>query len=186
MSSVVLLSGGLDSAVCLALRRSPVALAIDYGQPHAAHELAAARRLADAFDAEFVQIAAAIPSYPAPGDSSMLWPGRNIVLLSLAACLAQTRGILRVVIGVNADDYDGYPDCRPEFLHAAERALGVKIDAPLLALTKPSVGKLAAEMGVPIRETWSCYFPTDDGRECGSCDACEGRERALEPLTARP
>jgi 7-cyano-7-deazaguanine synthase len=182
--SVILLSGGLDSAVCLALRRSPVALAVHYGQPHAGHELVAARKLARAYAADLVHVNAAIPSAASPDDPAMLWPGRNIVLLSLAAALAQTRGLDVVVIGANRDDHDGYPDCRPEFFAAAEPVLGVKIDAPLLHLTKPEVGQLAAELGLPIRDTWSCYYPTPDGRACGSCDACKGRERAYDGLAA--
>jgi 7-cyano-7-deazaguanine synthase len=177
-TSVVLLSGGLDSAVCLAMMRPKWALAIDYGQPHAVRELACAARLARAYGAELAIATTTMPSAPSAGDQSMLWPGRNLVLLSLAAALAHQVGASEVIIGANADDHAGYPDCRPEFFAVAEPALGVKVTAPLLHLTKPEIGARARAHGVPIGETWSCYYPVD-GQVCGSCDACAGRERAL-------
>lgn len=177
--SVLLLSGGLDSALCLAAYRPSWALAVDYGQPHAERELAAARRLATAYTAELVVARAAIPSGPTAGDPSMLWPGRNLVLLSLAAALAHQVGADEVIIGANADDADGYPDCRPEFLAAASTAMGVRVSAPLLELSKEQIGAAARERGIPLTETWSCYYPTDDGTACDACDACAARVRAL-------
>ena len=109
----------------------------------------------------------------------MLWPGRNLVLLSLAAALAQQVGAGEVMIGANADDHEGYPDCRPAFFAAAAPALGVRVVAPLVELTKPEVGRMARELAVPWRETWSCYFPRAKGEPCERCDACVGRARAL-------
>lgn len=178
MLTVLLLSGGLDSAVCLARYRPAWALAVDYGQPHSKKELACAARLARAYGAKFCMSSVGMPSAPADGDSSMLWPGRNLVLLSLAAALAQQVCAGEVMIGANADDRDGYPDCRPEFFRAAMPALGVRIMTPLLHLTKPEIGAMARDLAVPIAETWSCYFP-DEALSCGQCDACIGRERAL-------
>lgn len=176
--SVLLLSGGLDSAVCLAMLRPQWALAVDYGQPHAVEELACAERLARAYGAALARVTLTMPSAPGEGDPSMLWPGRNLVLLALAAAHAQQVRATEIVIGANADDHDGYPDCRAEFFAAAAPALGVRVAAPLLHLAKPAVGAMARELGVPVDETWSCYFPAD-GRPCGACDACAGRSRAL-------
>lgn len=176
--SVLLLSGGLDSALCLVTLRPEWALAVDYGQPHAVHELACARRLAQRYGSDLITARVEIPSAPATGDPAMLWPGRNLVFLSLAAALAQRVGTNTVIIGANRDDRDGYPDCRREFFDAAVPALSVNVVAPLLEMTKEQIGEQARERGVPLLETWSCYYP-NDGVECGSCDACEGRRKAL-------
>jgi 7-cyano-7-deazaguanine synthase len=178
MKTIILLSGGLDSAVCLAMHRPDYALAIDYGQPNATKELACAERLARAYAAKLHIASITMPSKPTADDPAMLWPGRNLVLLSLAAALAQQTGATAVIIGANADDRDGYPDCRPEFFAAAEPALGIEVIAPLLDKTKTEIGAMARERGVPLGNTWSCYYPVD-GQVCGSCDACAGRERAL-------
>lgn len=178
MTAVLLLSGGLDSAVCLVRHRPEWALAVNYGQPHAEEELPCAARLARAFGATLATSLVRMPSAPTAGDTSMLWPGRNMVLLSLAAALAQQVGADVVMIGANADDHDGYPDCRAEFFEAAAPALGVRIEAPLLSMTKPDIGALARELAVPLPQTWSCYYPVR-GQVCGSCDACAGRDRAL-------
>jgi 7-cyano-7-deazaguanine synthase len=176
--SVILLSGGLDSALCLAMTRPEYALAIDYGQPNATKEIACAERLARAYSAKLTVASIEMPSAPSPDDPAMLWPGRNLVLLSLAAALAQQIGASAVIIGANADDSAGYPDCRPEFFAAAEPALGITVLTPLLDKTKAEIGALARERGVPLLETWSCYYPVD-GAACNLCDACTGRERAL-------
>jgi 7-cyano-7-deazaguanine synthase len=176
--TVLLLSGGLDSALCLAMLRPGWALAVDYGQPHAGEELACARRLAGTYGAQLAIARVTIPSVPAAGDPAMLWPGRNLVLLSLAAALAQRVGADEVAIGANADDRAGYPDCRREFFEAAAPASGVRISAPLLEMTKEQIGREARNRGVPVGETWSCYYP-EAGGECGRCDACAGRDRAL-------
>lgn len=176
---VLLLSGGLDSAVCLALLRPAWALAVNYDQPHAAPELACAQQLATTYKAKLVTASVMIPSVPGEGDPAMLWPGRNLVLLSLAAALAQGAGATEVVIGANCDDQEGYPDCRPEFFAAASVAMGVRIIAPLITLSKPEIGAEARRLGVPIAQTWSCYYPTGEGAACGSCDACAGRAEAL-------
>lgn len=180
MSVVVLLSGGLDSAICLELAPRPVvALAIDYGQPHAASELPRARQIATRAGVELVEACVRIRAVSATqGDPAMYWPGRNLMLLSLAAALAQTRGLKGVVIGANRDDRDGYPDCRAEFFVASAPALGVRVIAPLLELTKPEVGQLARKLRLPVEMTWSCYYPTGS-EACGACDACTGRARAL-------
>jgi 7-cyano-7-deazaguanine synthase len=174
--AVVLLSGGLDSAVCLALNPDAVTLSIDYGQPHAQSELDAAARVAQHYGVEHVRADASLPTLHAPGDASMLVPGRNLVLLSLAAALAEARNLRRVVFGANADDRDGYPDCRREFIDAARAVMPV--EAPLLDMSKEQIGALARRLAVPVDMTWSCYYPAA-GEPCGTCDACKSRERAL-------
>lgn len=154
-NTVVLFSGGLDSATCLALTGHTPVLFIDYGQPHWKQERHAAGRVAEALGGSpFYTASVELPGRIDHDDPAMLIPGRNVVLLSLAAMVGN-----RVVIGANADDQDGYPDCRPEFFRAAETALGVTIDAPLIDMGKPEIGKLARELGVPVDLTWSCYYP---------------------------
>jgi 7-cyano-7-deazaguanine synthase len=203
---VVLLSGGLDSTVCLALacadaRRlghaSPVALTFDYGQRHRV-ELDRAAEVAAALGCEQVVVlldasrwggsaltdaALAVPP-PAIGASTVpvtYVPARNLVFLSVAVAVAEARQMSRVHIGVNALDYSGYPDCRPEFLRAfAEAArLGtrrgtegepIEVWAPLVALSKGAIVRAGVEAGAPLELTWSCYRGGD--RPCGDCDAC--------------
>jgi 7-cyano-7-deazaguanine synthase in queuosine biosynthesis len=177
MSGVLLLSGGLDSAV-LAHQAEPgtVALHVNYGQPARNLEAHAARRVAQAASLELVHASARLDGWvPGPEDRTMLVPGRNLVLLAMGAALARTRGVPGVVtIGANADDQVDYPDCRPAFFTSAERALGCLVHAPLLKVGKQRVGDMARELGVP--DTWSCYFP--NGGPCGACSACQGRRRA--------
>lgn len=175
--TVVLLSGGLDSAVCLALNPGAKALKIDYGQPHAAMEGEAAAALCRHYGVPLHFANFYLPyglrtfdEY----DPAMVVPGRNLILLSIAATFR-----LPVVIGCNADDHEVYEDCRLDFLLSAGEPLGVPVYAPLIEMTKPQIGTLARQLDVPVQLTWSCYYPTQDHEECGRCDACMGRERAL-------
>lgn len=174
MSTVVLLSGGLDSAVCLALNPDAVALKIDYGQPHWMREGDSARALCRHYDVPLhyasFHLPHAVVARRDPDDPTMLIPGRNLILCSIAAALGDP-----IVIGCNKDDYEVYEDCRPEFFES----LPLNIRAPLIDMTKPQIGTLARQLDVPVELTWSCYYPNEDGEECGRCDACEGRERAL-------
>jgi 7-cyano-7-deazaguanine synthase len=173
--AVVLLSGGLDSAVCLALTGYTSCLWVDYGQPHSVQERQAADRVRSLGEPLYTA-KVNLPLEIDRSDSSMYIPGRNLMLLSLAATMSRlTR---RIVIGANADDHDGYPDCRDEFFAAAEPVLGVEIHRPLIRMTKAEIGDLARELGVPIDETWSCYYPAQ-GEPCGQCDACKHRAKAL-------
>jgi 7-cyano-7-deazaguanine synthase len=211
--AVVLLSGGLDSTTCLAQAAADGfevhALSVDYGQRHKG-ELRAARAVARALGAAGHQVvkvdlstfggsaltdagiavpkgrsaramAAAIPvTYV---------PARNTVLLSLALAHAETLGAGDIYLGVNAIDYSGYPDCRPEFLRAFEKLARVatkagvegrplRIHAPLLRLTKAGIVRLGTKLGVPYRLTSTCYDPVR-GRACGRCDACQLRRKGF-------
>lgn len=202
---VLLLSGGLDSATCLALVSrwgwTVHALSFDYGQRHRV-ELDAAWALAKRFRAASHRVVA-IPSFGALGGSALTdpsirvpkralgearipvtyVPARNTLFLAFALGAAETAGATEIVIGANALDYSGYPDCRPAFLRAFERAanLGTKagdegrrfaIRAPLLALTKADIVRLALALGLDPGLTTSCYDPLSSGAPCGSCDAC--------------
>ena len=219
--AVVLLSGGLDSTTAAALARREghelYALTVRYGQVHAA-EMDAARRVALALGvAKHVELDVDLRAF---GGSSLLGegdipksntsvpstyvPARNTILLSLALGWAEVLGAERIVIGVNAIDYSGYPDCRPEFLSAFEYLATVatragisgtviRIWAPLQSLSKAGIIRLGAELGVDYGLTHSCYAPLPDGRPCGQCDSCRFRARGFEEagladplLSARP
>ena len=212
--AVVLLSGGLDSTTAAALARREgwplYALTVRYGQTHAA-ELAAARRVAAALGCVRhieldVNLAAfggsalvgdgAIPK-DRPLDASDIpptyVPARNTVMLSLALGWAEVVGATRIVIGVNALDYSGYPDCRPEYIAAFEylaslaNKVGVeghpiRIWAPLQDLTKAAIIRVGLELGVDYSLTHSCYDPGPDGRACGHCDSCKIRAKGFEEI----
>ena len=208
--AVVLLSGGLDSATVAAwaIREGwlPTALSIDYGQRHRV-ELDCARAVADHLGivdhvvlrvdlAPFGSSALLDRSIPVPHDRPAAEmaagipvtyvPARNTVFLALALALAEARGATAVAVGVNAIDYSGYPDCRPEFLDAFRRvaALGTKagvegrpidILAPLVDLSKGEIVALGTRLGLDLGLTTSCYDPGPDGRPCARCDSCRLR-----------
>lgn len=208
--AVILLSGGLDSATTAAIARREgfglYALSVDYGQRHR-HELEAARRVARAIGVErhvvvSVDLAAfgssaltapidvpkdRSPSQIEEGIPITYVPARNTVLLALALAYAETVGAADLFLGVNAVDYSGYPDCRPEFLAAfgrlanlatkagVEGRLDFAIHAPLLNMTKAQIIRRGVDLGVDFGLTHSCYDPADDGRSCGRCDACRLR-----------
>lgn len=207
-SAIVLLSGGLDSMVCAALAReqgfSVLALTIDYGQRHRV-ELDAARRIAaDLADRHIVLPldlrafggSALTDDIPVPkagvgeGIPVTYVPARNTIFLSLALGWADSTGARDLFIGVNALDYSGYPDCRPEFVEAFEQlanratragAEGERftVHAPLLHLTKAEIAREAARLGLDAGESHSCYDPAPDGSACGRCDACRLRARGF-------
>jgi 7-cyano-7-deazaguanine synthase len=211
-TAVVLLSGGLDSATCLALVTrwgwKVHALSFDYGQRHRV-ELSAARALAKRYGVASHRVIA-IPSFGALGGSALTdrsirvpkkalgkaripvtyVPARNTLFLAFALGAAETAGATEIVIGANALDYSGYPDCRPAFLRAFERAanLGTKagdegrrfsVRAPLLRLTKADIVRLALALGLDPGLTTSCYDPSPSGRPCGGCDSCLLRARGF-------
>jgi 7-cyano-7-deazaguanine synthase len=206
--AVVLLSGGMDSAVAGAWAREQgyalVTLAVDYGQRQRL-ELEASRRVSRWLRAlEHVVVRAdlraiggsaltadiAVPKAAAPGIPVTYVPARNTLLLALALGLAEARGAQAMVIGVNRIDGPGYPDCRPEFLEAFRRlaALATKAGtegreprllAPLLDLKKSGIVALGARLDVPFGETLSCYDPTPDGGACGACDSCRFRREGF-------
>jgi len=210
MRAVVLLSGGLDSATALALTRSEgftcYALTVHYGQRHAA-ALAAAARVAAALgvaDHRVMRVDLAgiggsaltdfnlpVPIVPTACIPITYVPARNTLMLSLALGWAEVLGAETIVIGVNAVDYSGYPDCRPEFIAAfetlAQRATraGVegrplRVSVPLIALTKAEIISAGAARGVPFAQTVSCYQADANGRACGRCDSCRIRRAGFD------
>ena len=203
--AIVLLSGGLDSATVLAIAVSRgfecYALSVHYGQRHSA-ELDAARQIAANLGAREHRImgvdlagiggsaltdaSVAIPESPTGGIPVTYVPARNTMLLSLALGWAETVGAVDIFVGVNAVDYSGYPDCRPEFIEAFERlarlatkagveGVAFKIQAPLIAMSKVDIIRTGTELGVDYSVTVSCYQARADGAACGLCDSCRLR-----------
>jgi 7-cyano-7-deazaguanine synthase len=217
--AVCLLSGGLDSATCLALARrdgyAAHALSFDYGQRHRV-ELDAASRVAKSLGAAQHVVARidlrvfggsaltddiAVPKTgPGAGIPITYVPARNTVFLSFALAWAEVLAASDIFIGVNAIDYSGYPDCRPEYIEAYERMANlatksgvegktrVKIHSPLIRLSKSGIIRLGAGLGVDFGLTHSCYDPDERGRACGLCDSCRLRLKGfaeagiLDPL----
>jgi 7-cyano-7-deazaguanine synthase len=214
--AVVLLSGGMDSATVLAIAVSEGfqahALSFRYGQRHVV-ELEAARRVAAALGAASHRVvevdlgafggSALTADFPVPKDRapaeighgipSTYVPARNTLFLAYALAWAEVLPARDIFIGVNALDYSGYPDCRPEFLEAFERManlatrIGVeegslRIHAPLLRLSKAEIIVRGRELGVDYGLTRTCYDPAADGAACGRCDACALRLRAFAQL----
>jgi 7-cyano-7-deazaguanine synthase len=208
--AVVLLSGGLDSMVCAALAREAgfdvLALTIDYNQRHRI-ELQAAANVAKAvgatrhivlpldlrkFGGSAITDEIDVPKSGVGNDIPVTYvPARNTIFLSLCLGWAEAAGARDMFIGVNALDYSGYPDCRPEFISAfealANRATkaGVEGDsftvhAPLLHLTKADIAREAARLGLDAGISWTCYDPTPDLKHCGLCDACRLRAKGFE------
>ena len=211
--AIVLLSGGLDSATVLAIARrdgfDALALSFRYGQRHAI-ELSAARNVADAGGAcehKIVDVdlrafggSALTDDIPVPKDRALdtgipstYVPARNTVFLAYALAFAEVRGAGDVFIGVNAVDYSGYPDCRPEYVAAFERMANLatkaavegrplQIHAPLINLTKAQIIRSGLDLGVDYGLTRSCYDPDAVGRACGHCDSCQLRLAAFAEL----
>jgi 7-cyano-7-deazaguanine synthase len=209
--AVVLLSGGMDSATALAaaIRRDGMrchTLSFDYGQRHAAELQAASRISADlgAVKHHVLEVGLGALGGSAITDQEMTVPvaggegipityvpARNTVFLSLALALAEVTESSAIYIGVNAVDYSGYPDCRPEYIAAfqamADLATRAGVDghgpvlkAPLMALSKAEIVKLATALEVDLSKTVSCYSADEEGRACGACDACELRRKGFE------
>ena len=213
-AAIILSSGGLDSTTCLAMAKaegfSPLySVTFDYGQRHR-HELSAARRIAQAYKVKehrVIQIdlrqfghSALTDDISVPKDRDekamaadipvTYVPARNTIFLSYALAFAEVRGVCDVFIGVNAIDYSGYPDCRPEFIAAFERMANLAtkmtttgqrfiIHAPLIHLTKAQIIRRGVELGVDYSLTHSCYDPDAQGRSCGRCDSCLLRKRGF-------
>jgi 7-cyano-7-deazaguanine synthase len=212
--AVVLLSGGLDSATCLALARSdgfqPVCLLVAYGQRHAV-ELERARRVAGAqgvadvrqvsVDLRAISGSALTDEVEVPRDRPgaaraqgipvTYVPARNTLFLALALGLGEVVGARDLFIGVNAVDYSGYPDCRPEFIRAFEALAGLAtragaegerfhIHAPLSGMSKAEIIRTGLRLGVDYALTHSCYAPAADGAACGRCDSCLIRREGFE------
>ena len=206
--AVVLLSGGLDSMVAAGLAREQgyrvLALSVDYGQRHAI-ELNAARTIAGKLADRHVMLRidltqfggsaltsdVEVPKDGVGADIPVTYvPARNTVLLSLALAWAEAEGANDLFIGVNALDYSGYPDCRPEFIEAFERlgdlatkagveGEGFKVHAPLQNMTKADIAREAERLGLDASLSHSCYDPAADGAHCGLCDACRLRSKGF-------
>lgn len=207
--AVVLLSGGLDSATALACARADgfqcYALSFDYGQRHKA-ELQASERVARTLGAEqhkilnldlgvlggsaLTDLSIDVPDHASEGIPVTYVPARNTVFLSFALAWAEILGADDIYIGVNAVDYSGYPDCRPEYIKAYESManlatkVGVEghkmhIHTPLIDLTKADIIRLGMEKGVDYSQTVSCYAADTQGRACGVCDSCRLRARGF-------
>ena len=206
--AVVLLSGGLDSMVTAAIAReqgfSVLALTVDYGQRHRV-ELDAAARIAailaddhavvkmdlTRFGGSALTSDIAVPkSGVGAGIPVTYVPARNTVLLSLSLAWAEAAGARDLFVGVNALDYSGYPDCRPEFIAAFEglanlatragvEGAAFNVHAPLQHMTKADIAREAARLGLDAGMSHSCYDPAEDGRACGLCDACRLRAKGF-------
>lgn len=208
--AVVLLSGGLDSATCLAIARNEgyecYAMTFDYGQRHES-ELAAAKRVVEhlgAMDLKTIHINMGdiggsaltdknieVPVAPTSGIPVTYVPARNTVFLSLALGWAEVLDADAIFIGVNAVDYSGYPDCRPAFIEAFENLANlatkkgvegrpIQVKSPLLTLSKAEIIKQGVALGVDYGLTVSCYQADKDGRACGACDSCRLRRQGFE------
>jgi 7-cyano-7-deazaguanine synthase len=209
--AVVLLSGGLDSATTLAIANADGyachCLSVDYGQRHVA-EIKAAARVAAALGARehrvvhldmnqfggsaLTDTSIAVPTGGvAPGIPVTYVPARNTIMLSLALAWAETLSAQDIFVGVNAVDYSGYPDCRPEFIRAFETMANLatkaaveghplRLHAPLIDLSKADIVKRGAALGVDYALTVSCYQADADGAACGTCDSCRLRRAGFE------
>ncbi|MBI4908808.1 MAG: 7-cyano-7-deazaguanine synthase QueC [Acidobacteria bacterium] len=214
MKAVCLLSGGLDSSTCLAFARRVgfdcYALSFDYGQRHRV-ELESAAKVAaalGALDHRVVQVGLsgfggsaltadiAVPKHHsveeiATGIPITYVPARNTVFLSIALGWAEVLEAADIFLGVNAIDYSGYPDCRPEYIASFEQMANLatkagvegrmrtRIHTPLIELTKAGIVRMAAELGLDFRLTSSCYDPDERGRPCGECDSCLLRRKGF-------
>ncbi|MDX2073738.1 MAG: 7-cyano-7-deazaguanine synthase QueC [Alphaproteobacteria bacterium] len=211
--AVLLLSGGLDSTTTLAIAKvagfSVYAISFAYGQKHA-HEIEAAKRIAGEmgvaehrvatidlaiFGGSALTSSIAVPKDRSEGDMAhdipvTYVPARNTIFLSYALAWAEVLGSTDIFIGVNAVDYSGYPDCRPEFIEAFERMANLATKAgvgggklvvhtPLIALTKAEIIKRGIALNVDYAHTTSCYDPPADGIACGRCDACSLRKKGF-------
>jgi 7-cyano-7-deazaguanine synthase len=209
-AAIVLLSGGLDSATVLAMARAEGfachTLAVSYGQRHSA-ELLAARQLsaqmgalehrqmhvdlADIGGSALTDSRIAVPEAPTSGIPVTYVPARNTLFLSLALGWAEVLGAHDIFVGVNAVDYSGYPDCRPEFIRAFETlaALATRagseggrfhIRAPLISMSKAQIIQTGTALGVNYGQTVSCYQASPEGRACGRCDSCRLRREGFQ------
>ena len=218
MKAVLLVSGGLDSTTCLAIAREQdfdlYALTINYGQRHD-HELNSAKMVVDFYsiqdhsiiDIDLRQFGGSaltdqidVPKNRDPSEMvdipATYVPARNTVFLSLALAWAETLGSSDIFIGVNALDYSGYPDCRPEYISSFERTANLatkagatgstfKIHTPLINMTKSDIIKTGIKLGVDYSLTSSCYDPNENGDPCGNCDSCYLRLKGFKEANAK-
>jgi 7-cyano-7-deazaguanine synthase len=208
--AIILFSGGLDSTTCLAIAQSQgfecYALSFSYGQKHSS-ELQAAKKIAENSHVALHRIidldlgsfggsaltddSIAVPTDETVGIPVTYVPARNTVFLSVALAWAEVLEADAIFAGVNAVDYSGYPDCRPEYINAFQQMAdlatkagieghGVRIETPLIDLTKVEIIQLGSQLGVDYANTVSCYKADDNGHACGECDSCKIRRAAFE------
>ncbi|MFN3161979.1 MAG: 7-cyano-7-deazaguanine synthase QueC [Pseudohongiellaceae bacterium] len=208
-SAVVLVSGGLDSATCLAIANNQgfqcYALSFDYGQ-RSSSELEAAKRVAKAGGAADHRVIRldigslggsaltdhdiAVPEQKGEGIPVTYVPARNTIFLSYALGWAEVLEASAIFIGVNAVDYSGYPDCRPEYIRAFQQVVNlatrtgveggeIRLETPLIDLSKAEIIKTGSRLGVDYAQTVSCYQASADGKACGVCDACRFRQQGF-------
>ena len=211
-TTIALLSGGIDSATaaCIAIEagQKVIGLSFDYGQRHL-RELQAAEALANDLDLEdhlTLKIDLSCWGGSSLTDTSQVIPiegiqkntipntyvpGRNTIFIAIGLSLAEARGADRITLGINAMDYSGYPDCRPDYLEAYQKLAdlsskvgregkGIKLWAPLLTWKKTTIFKEALRLKIPIEKTWSCY--QGESKPCGRCDSCRIRDKALQEI----
>lgn len=207
--AVVLVSGGLDSTTCLAIAKAQgyavYALSFDYGQ-RSSSELQAARKIASSMGVSkhlviplgigelggsaLTDHDLSVPEQESEGIPITYVPARNTIFLSYALGFAEVLEARAIFIGVNARDYSGYPDCRPEFIHAFEKMANlatrsalegapISIQTPLIALSKADIIKIGMQLGVDYSNTVSCYQADTQGRACGRCDSCRFRKKGF-------
>ncbi len=207
--AVVLVSGGLDSTTCLAIAKAQgyavYALSFDYGQ-RSSSELQAARKIASSMGVSkhlviplgigelggsaLTDHDLSVPEQESEGIPITYVPARNTIFLSYALGFAEVLEAQAIFIGVNARDYSGYPDCRPEFIHAFEKMANlatrsalegapISIQTPLIALSKADIIKIGIQLGVDYSNTVSCYQADVQGRACGRCDSCRFRKKGF-------
>ena len=207
--AVILFSGGLDSTTCLALAKSQgfecYALSFNYGQKHSV-ELNAAKKIAayyeiphKIFELDIAQFGGSaltdntltVPNYSGNSNIPITYvPARNTILLSIALSWAETLSASHIFLGVNAIDYSGYPDCRPEYIDAFQKLANLaskaavegyptKIHTPLIYLSKAEIIKLGMQLGVDYTMTVSCYRANNEGYACGNCDSCTLRKKGF-------
>ena len=190
---IVLLSGGLDSMVCAGLAREAGARIAEYVgvAEHIVLPLDLRRFGGSALTADIDVPKDGVPEVEGGADVPITYvPARNLIFLSLTLGLAEARAAQDIVIGVNALDYSGYPDCRPEFIQGFEKLAALatrdgdqgvefRIHAPLQHMTKADIAAEAARLGMDAGMSWSCYDPTPEGLHCGSCDSCRLRSKGF-------
>ncbi len=207
--AIVLVSGGLDSATCLAMAANSgldiYALSFLYGQRHLS-EIKAAKVLAKAYGAKehklvrlelddiggssLTDLTMSVPEVVEDGVPNTYVPARNSFFLSIAMGWAEVIGASSIYIGVNAVDYSGYPDCRPEFIEAFQRLIplatnldtadAIKLETPLIHLSKAEIIKIGTDLGLDYSQTVSCYQADDKGAACGKCASCQLRQRGFK------
>ena len=204
--AIVVFSGGLDSTTCLALAQQQheevIALSFDYGQRHAI-ELQHAKAITRDYGLEHIIVkiennifqgsaltdkTLSVPDYSGAASIPVTYvPARNTIFIAYALGLAESRKASSIYLGVSAVDYSGYPDCRPEYINSYQALINqaivgseIKLETPLINLSKAQTIKLGLSLGVDYSKTFSCYNPDQNGQACGRCDSCKLRQLGFD------